>query len=636
MQVRKILAAAMTSAVAAAAAAVALPAPPASADTPLGLAFRRMVVDESHNHVYLSQGPGTELVTVTDLDGTKVGSIGGQGVTGMTLSPDGSTLYLALSDASAISAVDTRTLQQTARYQLPDSTQPRDVVAAGGRLWFSYLNATGQLFYGGLGSVDLSGDTPTVTIASDGMYEPAIIADPADPGLLVLATDSGSIAKAPLRLLDVSSGTPVQKAVNDAAVQSGERQMTVTPDGRDLAVADGSKAIQLFSLPDLTPDGSYPLDDLGMAVAVAPDGAVAAGTEYTDPDGLSVFAKGAASPRRTFGEQPKPAGLAWSSDGTRLYSVVEGSSGPVLRVHYNAEQSPTAMALDAPAAGVPGVPYTVKGRMTSPDPFGADQAVYVTRVDAADPGGTRLPDAAVAADGSFAFTDTLTDPGDVTYRVSYGGDRLHMAAQQSASVTFAKAAGTLVLQAPATAARGSLLHILGTLSSPVPFAAGTVLHVSRTDAQGTTALPDIRAGAGGELTVSDTPPSGGSVAYTVTFPGDVSHDTVTATATVQVSRTATDLSVATDAPVYGSNAVAAVTARLGTTYGLRTVSLYAQPSGGTKTLVATGTVDAHGEFTATFRVTRSTTFSAVFAGDDRYAPAAAWRTVRVYARAPRA
>ena len=60
------------------------------------------------------------------------------GVMGITLSPDGSTLYAALSGAHAVSAISTATLQQTAAYSLGAANSPLQVAVQSGKLWVSY------------------------------------------------------------------------------------------------------------------------------------------------------------------------------------------------------------------------------------------------------------------------------------------------------------------------------------------------------------------------------------------------------------------------------------------------------------------------------------------------------------------
>lgn len=139
-------------------------------------------------------------------------------------------------------------------------------------------------------------------------------------------------------------------------------------------------------------------------------------------------------------------------------------------------------------------------------------------------------------------------------------------------------------------------------------------------------------GVDGTITVKDTPSIGGANTYTVSHPGDASHQAATTSAIVQMSRAATAVSVTTNASSYAYGATATVTAHLGTTYNSRTVSVYATPYGGTKTLVKTGTVDAEGNLTATYKLARNTTFSVSFAGDYRYAPATVTRTAGAHVK----
>ncbi|MFJ8489174.1 hypothetical protein ACIRBZ_12525 [Streptomyces sp. NPDC094038] len=100
----------------------------------------------------------------------------------------------------------------------------------------------------------------------------------------------------------------------------------------------------------------------------------------------------------------------------------------------------------------------------------------------------------------------------------------------------------------------------------------------------------------------------------------------------QLPPAATDLTLAASGSSYDYGATAKLTAHLGQTDGSRTLALYAQPYDGKKTLVTTGQADANGDLTATYKVTRRTTFTVEFAGDDRQAPATAARTVTARAR----
>jgi hypothetical protein len=82
-----------------------------------------------------------------------------------------------------------------------------------------------------------------------------------------------------------------------------------------------------------------------------------------------------------------------------------------------------------------------------------------------------------------------------------------------------------------------------------------------------------------------------SVVAGPTTAADGLTEAATTSAIVAVSRAAASLSVTTNASSYASGSTATVTAHLGTTYNGRTVTIYAQPYGGNKTPVKTGTVD---------------------------------------------
>ncbi|MGW3019650.1 YncE family protein [Streptomyces longwoodensis] len=87
--------------------------------------YAHLVVDRAHQHVFISQGAGSTGILVTDLSGTPVTTLADeQGASGLALSPDGGTLYAALSDGGAIVAIDTATLAETARWSTGRAAPP--------------------------------------------------------------------------------------------------------------------------------------------------------------------------------------------------------------------------------------------------------------------------------------------------------------------------------------------------------------------------------------------------------------------------------------------------------------------------------------------------------------------------------
>ncbi|MFJ8728696.1 hypothetical protein [Streptomyces bauhiniae] len=262
-------------------------------------------------------------------------------------------------------------------------------------------------------------------------------------------------------------------------------------------------------------------------------------------------------------------------------------------------------------------------------PFDQGAVVQVTRTNEDTHETTRLPASPVdPATGRFTVTDDPGTAGPFTYELSFGGDVTHRPTLSDESFRVSPYAPALTLKAPATATRGAALSFNARLGDG-PYGSGETVTVTRTDAAHTTTPVRWTApvAADGTITVKDTPSTGGANTYTVTYAGDGGHQAATASTTVQVSRATTSLSVAANASTYAYGATATVTAHLGTTYNGRTVSLWATPAGGKKTLVKTGTVDSKGNLRATYKLTHSTTFTASYAGDYRYAPATATRAV---------
>ncbi|MEU4092637.1 hypothetical protein [Streptomyces sp. NPDC026673] len=594
--------------------------------------YSHMLVDPAHQHLFFSSGVGSGTILVTDYDGVTVRTIDNEpGAIGLALSPDGGTVYAALYNGDAISAIDTTSLNETHRYGTGAGSEPRSVAYTGGKLWFGYGGAT----EGNIGSIDTGGDPATVSLdTAGGWYSaPTLAADPSAPGVLLAADQDTSPPY--LTRYDVSSGSPVvgvRRWLQDSANVS---DMRITPDGQDVVLATGAPYYhQVFKLSDLSADGTYPSTPYPNSVAIAPDGAVAAGSDASYDKDVYVYQAHQSSPINTYdfgsGSTLAGSGLAWAPDGSRLFAVTADVYGanPTLHILSDPEASASTLTLAGPVTAVPTRQLTLTGSLVSTNPMPAGQQVKVTRVDPANPGGIALPDAVTDANGGFTVTDTPATEGATTYRVSYEGDSKHLPSNASYKVQVAKSASTMTLTAPATSTRTAKLTLTGTLAGG-PYTAGETVRITKKDLAHSSgySIGTATVGANGSFTIHDTPAIGGSNTFTVSYPGDSTHKGSTASATVQVSRTASALSVTSNASTYSYGATATVTAHLGTTYNSRTVSIYAQPHGGTKTLVKTGTVDSHGNLVANYKLSRNTVFSAAFAGDYRYAPATATRTV---------
>ncbi|MGJ5754478.1 hypothetical protein FB563_2651 [Streptomyces puniciscabiei] len=457
-------------------------------------------------------------------------------------------------------------------------------------------------------------------------------------GTIAVGSPSGSAAGV---YLYAGSNT---LAENHVTFPSG----TLTPDGLRWGAdgltlyavtqdSSGAYTLNVLSDPKLTdtqlslnpPQYAVPTQQYTLTGSLSTRGLLPAGAS------LQVTRDGTALPDATVGKDGTFAISDTSQDeGAHTYQVTYAGDAThraataSLTVHV-ARLSTTIPFPDISSASPRSVVFT-GSLMTQLNLGGLPQGttVQVSRTNEDTQETTQLPSVTVdPATTEFTVTDDPDRAGRFTYHLSYAGDATHQPTSSDASVQVSPYAPALTLNAPATATRGSALTFSGALSD-TPYDSGETVTVTRTDAAHTTtpAQWTVPVGADGTITVKDTPSIGGANTYTVGYPGDASHKAATASAIVQVSRTATALSVTTNASSYAYGATATVTAHLGTTYNGRTVSLYAQPYGGGKTLVKTGTVDAGGNLSATYKLTRNTTFTASFAGDYRYAPATATHT----------
>jgi hypothetical protein len=150
-------------------------------------------------------------------------------------------------------------------------------------------------------------------------------------------------------------------------------------------------------------------------------------------------------------------------------------------------------------------------------------------------------------------------------------------------------------------------------------------------ALGLTALPLTTTPAGGQARAASSP-----VAATDATRATLTKPTLTlpapVTTAVVARRAAPTLSIRTSATTYAYASRVWLTVSLGRTRENRAVAIYAAPVGVHEWLWHRGKVNSAGKLRVYFRLTRTTTFTVVFDGDARDAPARASRTVQALAR----
>ncbi|MFF8911639.1 YncE family protein [Streptomyces olivaceoviridis] len=419
----------------------------ADANLPLPLSDAGYTVaDGVHQHLFLADSSHNQIV-VTDSTGKVTGTITGlPQVRDLVLSPDSSTLYAAVYGADKIVAIDTAQLKQTADYPTGAHTTPSHLAYADGRIWFGY----GDQWDSGLGVVDLTAATPTVTLDLNADHDyaspPKVYADPDNPGMLV-ALDAG-ISSGPVIVYDVSSGTPVIRVTEDKG--GFYKDAALTPDGQDIVVAGpGTRALTEYRLSDLSVVRTYPVKDEPETVSIAPDGTIAATVLDTDDIGDTyVFTGGPDKPsvrNVSHNWMPGTHAISWSADGSRLF--VQTGSGGSMGLHRIDEprKYETALTVDAPSTAPRAKSLKVTGKLTSGLSLPAGTPLQVTRTDMDSPKGKSLGTKPLGSGGTFSFTDTPPAGGKVTYTVTYAGDAAHTAAQAADAVSVSRGKASLTL-----------------------------------------------------------------------------------------------------------------------------------------------------------------------------------------------
>jgi hypothetical protein len=177
---------------------------------------------------------------------------------------------------------------------------------------------------------------------------------------------------------------------------------------------------------------------------------------------------------------------------------------------------------------------------------------------------------------------------------------------------------TIQLSVPAAVEPGQAYTVMGILSTPVP--AGLPLVITRTDP----ATPDGRR-VGPETVpghnsfeFEDVQPVAATVTYSVSIPGDDVFAAATATASVTVaSSRPTTLTLDRNGSTWAHGTTVAFTAKLGATHQNRVVEIWADPQGNDQPnrLLRKAAVDGQGKITASLKLARNTTVSAVYKGD---------------------
>ncbi|SCK18140.1 hypothetical protein YW7DRAFT_01239 [Streptomyces sp. AmelKG-E11A] len=416
-----------------------------------------VVVDGVGKKIFVSD-PYSGRIVALDYTGRTLATVAGlPGVSGLALSADSTQLYAAVPGDNSIVSLETAGVTRTARYGTGDGTAPKHIALAGGKLWFGY----GGQGEGGLGSLEPTGDEPTVTLDQDTgsgwRAAPRLEASPTEPEKL--AAGATEYYGSALALYDVSGPTANRLAYAGGAVVSGDtRDLTFTADGKKLITAhpgythDVWDASTLADLPDYRTGSWHP-----NAVAGAADGSLAAGHSDSYAADVFVYRPGATAPVRSYDfPDTDPRGsasdmladrsLVWEPGGQRLFAISYNDGGKYsLRVLDAPYRALPVLTVDVPTSATRGKELTLKGTLKATLPLRAGTEVTVTRTDAESPGGKYLGKAKTDSRGAFSFKNAPPSGGKVKYTVAYKGDADRVAVSKSDTVSVSRAKPALKL-----------------------------------------------------------------------------------------------------------------------------------------------------------------------------------------------
>lgn len=418
--------------------------------------YADMLVDEAHGHLFFTAGAGSSSVWVTDLTGHSVATLASLGgATGLAMSADGTTVYVAEAGANAIAGIDTTSLAVSS--VLADAPCATWLAYAAARLWYSYgCDNNG----GAVASFD-----PTASpITTSALPSPGVsyISPPhlaaGGPTASVLIVTSGQYVYS----YDVSTAPGQETASNGSDCPGTYGGVAVTPDGASVVVACGypNNVVTLAKTSDLSTIATYAagrdyaakgISD-PAAVAFSADGQfLSLGISELTPDIVTFPTGDTSAPNFT-----ASTGVAYNwlaRDGLRygpsgnLYAVVPTTTQETaytLVVYKDTTKYPSVTALSAPTSAPRAQPLTLTGHISGRGPaIAGGQSVTVRRTDLA--GTKTLAGATTADDGTFQIVDTPPVGGTVTYTASWAGDDARRGSTSTAKVNVSRIAPTLTI-----------------------------------------------------------------------------------------------------------------------------------------------------------------------------------------------
>lgn len=489
-----------------------------------------IVVDEAHGHVFVSGGEGTTGVVVVDRNGQIVETIPDlAGAEGMLLSEDGTTLYVALVDGKAVAAIDTETL--VARTFAAGDRCPRHLAQVGAHLYFT--EACPNWHYRLMRLDPLTGviDPVTLTGESDQHFRDyaPITAHPTQPGRIFIADNEyrGGAPAHAVSAFEVDGLTANRVATRVVFVRH-VNGLDFPDDGQELVVASGD------DLTALAPSDLSVIRDRYPQPTCCTTFSVAASTEHVASNRTNTIG---GDTRIVIHDRAGEYVRAYLFDaatyvgrngvelaGDRVFAMTSHDDGTI-RLH-----ALTDVATPGPLMGLFGTSTSDVGEPMRYDgwatlvgrPFaGRELEVWRSGAD----GLVALPPIMTASDGTFAFDDTVSRPGNYRYIVISPAAPGLAADKTTELHTFQRVRTVISLEDPGVISSGEPVVMRGRLvrsTAQTPVAGATVT-ATHTHGAETTALPPVVTDSDGRFSFEVSDPATGKHTFDVTYAGDATY-----------------------------------------------------------------------------------------------------------------
>ena len=311
-----------------------------STELPL-LSYGAIVVDDDHDQVFISGGPSSNGIVVTDFEGRVKKTIPKQsGATGMALDAQRDKLYVALATGDAISVIDLHSLREIKRHSTGARTCPTYVARTGDNVWFGH--GCDDNWSGGVGRLDTAVSPPTVQLSQQGdarfLRAPVLAAADPDRAEGPLVASQLALSRSTSWVYTVSDTNALQVRTSSDAPGSNLVDTDVDATGELLYTASRStNDFPAYETTGLAGRGAYRVGYYPAAVSISPnDEYLALGIQNPDND-VFIYEPGGVLPVERLDVTDDVValrGLAWSRYADKLFAVTVGATGgsPTLEI----------------------------------------------------------------------------------------------------------------------------------------------------------------------------------------------------------------------------------------------------------------------------------------------------------------